>query len=302
MSIVLALGQPAETPLIEFAAVLGCIGVAVSIAAAAGVFHRRSVVGPVRIAAGEQTTWLWMVFLFGLGAWFLVQAYLAQRFMTEHGESTTAPATQMTLSLVESAVVSTLGEAALLLSLVVASSAFRPGGLGRLGFGLPSLRRSVLPGAIAVAAVLPFMYAVLIGTQTVYEALRYPHPAAHPLLEALQDHAVLAFQAMVAFSAVVIAPIAEELLFRGQLQTALVHALAGSSDRPAIQPGPRARWLAILLVSATFAMFHPAWMRPPLFLLSVCIGYAYERTGNLWVAIIIHAGFNAFNVINVWTH
>jgi membrane protease YdiL (CAAX protease family) len=49
-------------------------------------------------------------------------------------------------------------------------------------------------------------------------------------------------------------------------------------------------------------MFHPAWMRPPLFLLSVCIGYAYERTGNLWVAIIIHAGFNAFNVINVWTH
>ena len=31
--------------------------------------------------------------------------------------------------------------------------------------------------------------------------------------------------------------------------------------------------------------------------LSLCLGYAYERTRNLWVSIIIHASFNAASVV-----
>ena len=31
---------------------------------------------------------------------------------------------------------------------------------------------------------------------------------------------------------------------------------------------------------------------PPIFLLALCLGYAYERTGNLWTTITMHALFN----------
>ncbi len=46
-----------------------------------------------------------------------------------------------------------------------------------------------------------------------------------------------------------------------------------------------------------FSLVHPAWMFPVIFLLALCLGYAYERTQNLWVPIIIHAGFNAASTI-----
>ena len=35
---------------------------------------------------------------------------------------------------------------------------------------------------------------------------------------------------------------------------------------------------------------------PPIFILSMCLGYAYERTKNLWTSIIVHASFNAASV------
>ena len=41
----------------------------------------------------------------------------------------------------------------------------------------------------------------------------------------------------------------------------------------------------------------PPWMAPLIFVLSLCLGYAYERTGNLWVSIIIHAAFNTTSTV-----
>jgi len=62
----------------------------------------------------------------------------------------------------------------------------------------------------------------------------------------------------------------------------------------ATAPWPAApiRWLAIILTSLLFAAIHPWWTMPPIFFLSLCLGYAYERTGNLFVPITIHALFN----------
>ena len=37
-------------------------------------------------------------------------------------------------------------------------------------------------------------------------------------------------------------------------------------------------------------------MMPPLFVLSMCIGYVYERTGKLWSSITLHALFNLTSV------
>jgi membrane protease YdiL (CAAX protease family) len=87
-------------------------------------------------------------------------------------------------------------------------------------------------------------------------------------------------------AAVIVAPLFEELLFRAHLQSGLVSAFRK-------QLGPRtARWLAIVLASLAFASIHEWWTQPIIFVLSVCIGWVYERTGNLWSAIVLHATFN----------
>ena len=35
---------------------------------------------------------------------------------------------------------------------------------------------------------------------------------------------------------------------------------------------------------------------PTLFTLSLALGYIYERTGNLWAAVSLHAIFNSINL------
>jgi membrane protease YdiL (CAAX protease family) len=68
------------------------------------------------------------------------------------------------------------------------------------------------------------------------------------------------------------------------------------------QPGAAARWGAIVLTSLCFAAIHPGlWMMPPIFFLSLCVGYAYERTGNLWAPITMHAVFNTTSTILYFT-
>jgi membrane protease YdiL (CAAX protease family) len=76
------------------------------------------------------------------------------------------------------------------------------------------------------------------------------------------------------------------MLFRGHIQTILVRAFRGGG-------GSTGRWTAVIVTSVIFALVHPLWMSPLIFLLALCLGYAYERTGNLWVAIFIHAMFNS---------
>lgn len=50
--------------------------------------------------------------------------------------------------------------------------------------------------------------------------------------------------------------------------------------------------IAVLITSALFAVVHPAWSWPPIFVLSLALGFAYERTGSLWAPIAMHAVFN----------
>jgi membrane protease YdiL (CAAX protease family) len=81
-----------------------------------------------------------------------------------------------------------------------------------------------------------------------------------------------------------IAPTLEEMLFRGLFQSA-IHSY---TNRP---------WLSILLTSAIFAMVHSNpghW--PALAVLSVGLGYSYEKSGSLFRPIIIHALFNAASI------
>ena len=57
-------------------------------------------------------------------------------------------------------------------------------------------------------------------------------------------------------------------------------------------------WPAIAISSLLFTMTHAdAGHWPALFVLGICMGYAYEKSGSLFRPIFIHSIFNAISVI-----
>ena len=55
---------------------------------------------------------------------------------------------------------------------------------------------------------------------------------------------------------------------------------------------------ALLLTALFFALVHSRvpYSVPPIFILALALGYAYERTGSLVTPIVMHMGFNAMNM------
>lgn len=95
----------------------------------------------------------------------------------------------------------------------------------------------------------------------------------------------LAVVIAVFFTVVVIAPVLEEFLFRGLLQTAI----------RSFGYGP---WFGIAVSSALFAIVHADLSHwPAIFFLSAGIGYSFEKSGSLFRPIFFHSLFNAFSVI-----
>jgi membrane protease YdiL (CAAX protease family) len=86
------------------------------------------------------------------------------------------------------------------------------------------------------------------------------------------------------FFAIVLAPVAEEFIFRGVLYSAVK------------QLGyPR---LALFGVSALFALIHmDAAIALSLFVLALALTWLYEKTDNLLAPIVAHGLFNAANLI-----
>jgi len=112
-----------------------------------------------------------------------------------------------------------------------------------------------------------------------------PEPGAevHPTIELLRaPDTPAATIALLWLGAVVIAPTAEELFFRGIVQNKLGNWYGDP------------RW-AIAATSAAFAVVHcgqPATM-PAIYFLSALLGWLYVRNDNLLAPMIVHAMFNA---------
>jgi membrane protease YdiL (CAAX protease family) len=111
------------------------------------------------------------------------------------------------------------------------------------------------------------------------------------------DHLLSAFSTpyflLSLITLVVFAPIVEELLFRGFLQNWFKKYTGKKS--------------AILLTSLCFAVLHYSSSQglsnisliPALFFLSCFIGFVYERQSSLISPLVMHAFFNASNVISI---
>ncbi|MCX7869056.1 MAG: CPBP family intramembrane metalloprotease [Terrimicrobiaceae bacterium] len=132
----------------------------------------------------------------------------------------------------------------------------------------------------ALAASLPIIY---VAQWTGSLALGQENPP-QPLLDYWMNEAGLAGRVLVVVMAVVVAPVAEEILFRGYLFRVAEH-FAG-------------RWPAIATVSLLFAAVHvhlPAL--GGLFLLAAALNILYCVTGSLWAPIAAHAMFNAITLL-----
>lgn len=162
----------------------------------------------------------------------------------------------------------------------VARAAFNKG-LGRGGLGLESKKigrdfvGGVVFGLSAVAVCMIAVYFVVALVKMIWPDYQ---PVDHKFITAVET-ASTGWKVVIFLSAVVGASVSEELLFRGIFQSTL---------RKYLPP-----WISILFVSLLFAAVHAEPQnKPSLFLLSVLLGWSYEKTGRITLPIFIHAIFN----------
>ena len=161
------------------------------------------------------------------------------------------------------------------------------------GIGPATLWRRLAPGRFgaALAAGLGFFALAFAAVLAVSLAMSPLLPGGEPPQKALLEllaHLHGAWAVILLFLTVaVLAPIFEELMFRGFL-------LPWLGERLQPRLGPKfARLLAIAVTGLSFAAMHlqPLGL-PTLTTLGIVLGFAFLRTGNLASAIVVHGLWN----------
>jgi membrane protease YdiL (CAAX protease family) len=199
-------------------------------------------------------------------------------------------------------------------------------------------------GIIAFLAIQPAISMIQLAMTRIW------NNNAHPLNKMVLDEFSPGVPQLAILMAVIVAPVFEEVVFRGIIQSWLaslgsrrgpktglvladVVAIPATEDKTpgpfwevdsgqpttdlesefaettvklhlvaSIEPPPSrlpSGLAGIVATSLVFAALHVAqWPAPiALFVLSVVIGYVYQRTGSLIAAICIHAAFNGFSTL-----
>ncbi|OBV39121.1 CPBP family intramembrane glutamic endopeptidase [Janthinobacterium psychrotolerans] len=137
-------------------------------------------------------------------------------------------------------------------------------GVPHIRHGRPAWR--VVPGGAALAAVFGVGHTMLLHAYGVA-------PPASPLPDGQWSWLWLSALAVLA------APLCEEFIFRGLIQGGLRRSL------PA--------WQALIIGAAIFAIVHPPAAMLPVFVLGLCTGWTYEKSGALLAPMLVHASYNA---------
>jgi membrane protease YdiL (CAAX protease family) len=153
------------------------------------------------------------------------------------------------------------------------------------GFGLRNKPvMAATYGLLVACTFLPIGWMLHLGAFSVLKWLNFA-PEIQPAVQALKDTVLLKDQVALGIVAILLAPLAEEVLFRGILY-------------PAIKQSGHPR-LALWITSLAFAAIHghaPSFV--PLLLLALLLTWAYEHTQSLVAPIVAHACFNAFNFLS----
>jgi len=157
------------------------------------------------------------------------------------------------------------------------------------GFGLKvrTIPKDFLTAILNLLSIWPIMMAVLFITIAVGQIIVGPsfEIEPHEELKVITANQQLPLRILILLTTIIVVPVFEELLFRGLFQTMIRSFL--------ISP-----WPSIVVSSLIFSMVHSNpkhW--PALFVLSMCIGYSYEKSGSLFRPIFVHSLFNATSII-----
>jgi membrane protease YdiL (CAAX protease family) len=153
-----------------------------------------------------------------------------------------------------------------------------------LGWSTAKIGSDVRLGVVAFLALAPPVYAMQMYLVQWFES-------KHPLIELIRRNPQPNLIAVCIVSAVWVAPVVEEYLFRGLLQGWLERLADGRDNSLG---APVAYW-PIAISAFSFAILHwshgPDWI--PLFFLAVGLGYLYRQTHRLLPVIVVHFLLNA---------
>ena len=159
-----------------------------------------------------------------------------------------------------------------------------------LGLNVKTIPKDFGFAILNMLSVWPLLLLILLATVFIGKLFSPDFEIQrHEQLEQISEHSQIYVKILIFITTTAISPIFEELLFRGLFQT-IIRSL---TSKP---------WLSITLVSLLFTSIHAnAEHWPALFVLSMCMGYSYEKSGSLFRPIFIHVIFNAISMITVMT-
>ena len=139
----------------------------------------------------------------------------------------------------------------------------RPFGAGSLGIGCGLMIMSLLFNAVWASILAIFDLRAQVDLVPIFAELSSPW--------------------WLLLAGIVVAPVVEELFFRGFLYAGLAQ---------------RYSWRrAAVISSALFALIHLQPLAiPPIFILGYIFAYLYRRSGSIWPAVVMHVATNALGL------
>jgi membrane protease YdiL (CAAX protease family) len=174
----------------------------------------------------------------------------------------------------------------IIMVLVLASAKrFFQSGLAGLGLGRGGVFKDITSAFAIFISVWPLVMLVLYIIVQVGQSITGPDfkVEQNEGLVVLLQYDQWSIRLLMIFFAVILTPVFEELVFRGLLQNYL----------RGIGLGP---WRSIFASSVIFTLLHPLMHFPALIILSIAMGYAYEKSGSLLRSIFILIFFNASTI------
>ncbi len=155
------------------------------------------------------------------------------------------------------------------------------------GFNHSNLKKPMLLAVGVLILILPVILLLENGSALVLEKLGLP-PEDQRAVDLILNAKSLWMRGYLVFFAVLLAPVAEEFLFRGLLYP-FIKQLGW----------PKLAWIGVSLLFALIHLNAPTFL--PLFVFALVLTWLYERTDCLLAPIVTHSLFNSANLLILFT-